>query len=104
MVASLKDLEMVTNVHDVVGTYGDRYSFSCLEGKYGQNGRDTYLAVKYDDVKEDATPPSMMDAKWIAGTKWDLTWKGLKKNPPTQGEIHNPKSGEWTFLRITSGG
>jgi hypothetical protein len=107
MVSKIDDLEMVTDVGEVVGTYAGKgdYTFECSDGKYGKDGRDTYLAVKYDDVKESAKPTSMMSAKWMKGSEWHLAWTGLKDNPPTKGELHNPKgAGNWAFFRITEGG
>ena len=100
------DLEMATNVSAVIGTYSNdsKYSFECEDGRYGKYDGDYYLAVKYDDVKESAKPASMMSAKWISRSVWDLTWVGLKQSPQTKAELHSPRSGDWAFLRITQGG
>jgi hypothetical protein len=57
MVSKLDDLDMVTNVEAVVGTYagaGTKYTFECEDGKTGHDGPDAYLAVKYDEWKNPA--------------------------------------------------
>jgi hypothetical protein len=102
----LADLEMVTDVEAVVGTYTGKgkFTFGCEDGKYGKEGSNYYLAVKYDDVEKSAEPATMMASKWNSGPiEFVLAWTGLEND--TKGVVHTPKGSDgWAFLKITQGG
>jgi hypothetical protein len=102
MVQQLDDLEMVSDVGPVVGKYAgpSDVTFECDEGKYGKEGRDTYLAVKYDEIEKSLGAKM---SKWNTTTKWSLSWTGLRNN--AEGVLHNAKGADgWAFLKITKGG
>ena len=68
----IEDLEDVIEVVAVVGKNAGpgNGEFDCEGGKYGKEGGKYYLAVEYDEVKKSAKPATMMDAKWLSGSKW----------------------------------
>jgi hypothetical protein len=106
MVSELDDLDMVSNVEAIVGTYADegKYTFDCEDGKYRKDpeGTDTYLAVKYADVENSAQPATMVDAKWIQRSKWNLLWAGADGTKAEgKGVLHVENRGGWALLKIT---
>jgi hypothetical protein len=98
------DLNNKGDVSNVVGAYkrAEGYTFSADNGVYGGEGRETWLAVPYDSVKESASSATMMASKWMSGTEWMVSWDGLDE--PAEAKLDIPLRGDWAFLRLTKGG